>query len=762
MHSGWSVLTNTLAAGDPAWLGTSLSVIKVVIGFSVIIFVHELGHFLAAKWAGIRVDRFAVGFGYRLFGWRRGEGFTLGKRPNYTADEQQAHNFGETDYCFNVLPFGGYVKMLGQDDIVMNDETGEIKMSDDPRAFTNKPVGKRMVVASAGVLFNALFAILAYTCVFMIGKPEIAPRLGPIDASTPAAAAGLRPNDLILTANGEKVSSFRDVATALVLADSGSVVFQVERDGHVLPEPIVLHTPHDAENPLAATGVGPATTAELENAPAFLERYPQLRAGDRITEVAGQPVQSAADFLYAFSRYVTASGTPEVAITVARPDPHDPARTNTVKVTLPAELMIDPGVATTKSDPRADTDYILGMSARREVGYVRPGQPADKAGVRAGDVIAQWGGIPNPLFSEIVASIQANPDRPIPVVVERDGKSVNLVVTPERPFQLLGTAKPQVGIEFGHEYRQPIVANVADGTPASTLRMPRGSRILAVNGTPTDNWFDVLRLLRDAAGQTVTVRYRTGDTQTEGRMAVPSSIVDALHLPPLALIMSIAGENQLSQDNQILRLPGQSAVRGLLEKHRGQTVTVEYQLTPEDPQIQRGEFAVAADGSNADPWQMRIVAIPPPNMPFKRAQTIVRAGNPVAALSLGARQTGAVVVEMYRLVTTITRNLVHGDTSTMQHISGPVGIVGYAVERARLGYVELLGFLAFLSVNLAVINFIPFPVVDGGLMVFLIIEKIKGRPLSLKTQMVATLVGLATIILVFVLVTFKDITHLLN
>lgn len=762
MHSGWNLLTNTVAVGDLAWLGTSLSVIKVVIGFSIIIFVHELGHFLAAKWAGIRVDRFAVGFGYRLFGWRRGEGFTLGKRPNYTADEQRARNFGETDYCLNALPFGGYVKMLGQDDIVMNDETGEIRMSDDPRAFTNKPVGKRMVVASAGVLFNVLFAVVAFACVYMIGKPEIAPRLGPIDASSPAAAAGLRSNDLVVSANGEKVSSFRDILTALVLANNGAVVFQVERDGHVLPDALVLHTVQGAENPIAAAGIGPAVTPEVENAPALLKQLPELRAGDRITEVAGQSVRGAADFTYAFSGYVTASGKRDVDVTVSRPDADDPGRTTTFKTTLPAQLLIDSPFPTAKSDARGDTQYILGLNPRRMVGYyIKPGGPADKAGMRTGDVIAQWGTIPNPVFTEIVDSIQASADRPIPVVVERDGKPIDLVVTPERPFQFFGTAKAQVGSEFVHEDRQPIVANVAEGTPASALKMPRGARILAINGTPTENWFDVARLLRAAAGQTVAVRYRTGDTEAEGRMAVPSSVVDALHLPPLVLVSSIAGENRLPQDNEILRLPSVSAVSGLLQKHRGETVTVEYQLTPDDAELHRGKFAVAADGANADPWQMRVLAAPP-NIPFKQAETLVRVSNPVVALGLGARQAGATVVEVYRLVTTMTKNLIHGDASTMQHISGPVGIVSYAVDRAKLGYVELLGFLAFLSVNLAVINFIPFPVVDGGLMVFLVIEKIKGRPLSLKTQMVATLVGLATIILVFVLVTFKDISHLLS
>ena len=95
MHPGWNVLTATLAAAEmPVWLANSYGVIMVIIGFSLIIFVHELGHFLAAKWVGIRVDRFAIGFGYRLFGWRQGEGFTFGSRPNYTADQLEEKKYG--------------------------------------------------------------------------------------------------------------------------------------------------------------------------------------------------------------------------------------------------------------------------------------------------------------------------------------------------------------------------------------------------------------------------------------------------------------------------------------------------------------------------------------------------------------------------------------------------------------------------------------------------------------------------------------------
>ena len=86
--------TELLLAAEtmPGWLYNTLMFVKVLIGFSVIIFVHELGHFLAAKWVGIRVDRFSIGFGTRLFGYRKGEGFTFGNRPEYSAvrfmDEQ--------------------------------------------------------------------------------------------------------------------------------------------------------------------------------------------------------------------------------------------------------------------------------------------------------------------------------------------------------------------------------------------------------------------------------------------------------------------------------------------------------------------------------------------------------------------------------------------------------------------------------------------------------------------------------------------------
>jgi regulator of sigma E protease len=121
------------------WLVNTVAFLKVVIGFSLIILVHELGHFWVAKWCGVRVDKFAIGFGPRLFGWRRGQGFTTGTDTHITPEEVTSRGWGESDYCINALPFGGYVKMLGEDDILINEDTGEIKLSEDPRAFPQSP-----------------------------------------------------------------------------------------------------------------------------------------------------------------------------------------------------------------------------------------------------------------------------------------------------------------------------------------------------------------------------------------------------------------------------------------------------------------------------------------------------------------------------------------------------------------------------------------------------------------------------------------------
>jgi regulator of sigma E protease len=193
------------------------------------------------------------------------------------------------------------------------------------------------------------------------------------------------------------------------------------------------------------------------------------------------------------------------------------------------------------------------------------------------------------------------------------------------------------------------------------------------------------------------------------------------------------------------------ALRELLKSKVGQTVTVEYNpsLSAIDKMVQK-QFTVRAD--NIDPWQLRISYMFD-RLSFATATELVSAhGNPFKAVKMGVNLVVYQVWQVYRLLT----KLVDRSVST-QNVAGPLGIINIAIEQAKLGLPELMFFLAFLSVNLAVLNFLPVPVLDGGLMVFLIIERVKGTPLSLKAQMISTMVGLAAIIIGLLFVTIQDI-----
>src|SRR3954468_12912940 len=170
-------------------LTTLFSLLLLAVGFGFVVFWHELGHFLAAKWAGVKVEQFAVGFGQAMLAWRKGLGVRFGtttpefKRRLYQhlgkvyseeptsetvtdlelRQAAEALRISETEYRLNWIPLGGYVKMLGQDDLKPNAEAS------DPRAFNRQTIPKRMVIVSAGVVMNVILAAIGFMVLFMIG-----------------------------------------------------------------------------------------------------------------------------------------------------------------------------------------------------------------------------------------------------------------------------------------------------------------------------------------------------------------------------------------------------------------------------------------------------------------------------------------------------------------------------------------------------------------------------------------------------------------
>lgn len=195
--------------------------------FGLLVLVHELGHFLTAKWAGIRVEEFGLGFPPALVGFRkRDEGgwevlwFGRGRDRDATGTQTPfggtsggASTFDKpasnhTIYSINLLPIGGFVRMPGENGDV-HDPNGNY----DPQSFAAKSAGKRIIVLVAGVTMNILLAMLLFTIIYTLGDPvtDTRPLVGDVLPGTPAAAAGLRAADMIVAVNGQHVAHFSDV-----------------------------------------------------------------------------------------------------------------------------------------------------------------------------------------------------------------------------------------------------------------------------------------------------------------------------------------------------------------------------------------------------------------------------------------------------------------------------------------------------------------------------------------------------------------------
>lgn len=175
-----------------------MRIIVALIIFSVIIIIHELGHFLLAKHHGVCVQEFSLGLGPTIWGFTK----------------------GETKYCLNILPFGGSCMMLGEDEA-----------SDDERAFNNKSVGQRMSIVLAGPFFNFILAFLL--SLFLVGYAGADPAvIGKVDAGSPAQEAGLMAGDRIVKMDGSRVFNYREIVYKMLLNKGGKPVdFVYERDG---------------------------------------------------------------------------------------------------------------------------------------------------------------------------------------------------------------------------------------------------------------------------------------------------------------------------------------------------------------------------------------------------------------------------------------------------------------------------------------------------------------------------------------------------
>ena len=195
---------------------------------SVIVFVHEFGHYIIAKWCGVKIEVFSIGFGKELIGWNDKSG---------------------TRWKIALLPLGGYVKMYGDSSAASTADADAMdKMTDAERALTfhHKPLAKKAAIVAAGPIANFILTILIFTYFIMTsGMPSVEPVVGQIMPDSPAEAAGLKPGDRVLKINDDPVKSFNDIPYYISTNLGTPVTVYIERDG---AESSIVLTPKEVED----------------------------------------------------------------------------------------------------------------------------------------------------------------------------------------------------------------------------------------------------------------------------------------------------------------------------------------------------------------------------------------------------------------------------------------------------------------------------------------------------------------------------------
>ncbi len=708
-------------------IDTGFNIALIILGFGLLIFVHEGGHFLAAKWAGIRTEAFAIGMGTAVVSWRKGIGFALGsthrrvvamtgKAPrDLNLAELERHGLGCTEYSLRWLPIGGFVKMLGQDDADPN------YVSTEPGSYNVCPIGKRMVVVSAGVAANIVLAIGLFVIAFMIGVQSEKPVVGAVSSALPAgmttavnaealgiSTPGLQPGDEITHINGKPVTTFVDIRIAGAMARPGHMLsLQVDRPG--VAEPLEFRmVPQKTSSGLLGIGVDPGSSSQLradDDEGSLLEYLTRIglaeagvRPGMKIIAACGRPIETY-EQLRPCVRELDGKPVPTVwtAVDGNGLPTGDPVH---------AELPVRPTYQTLRyAEPIPDVDQnvelgLIGLTPLVTIGTVKRGPNRDL--LQTGDVILKAGNVEGPRFAQLREELVRRRGGEIDMILLRGGDEVHVTADVNR--------KGRLNVEISHAWDLPLIADPmtrlldtrgasdkpeAIDSPVAGLRLVGRTRLDAVDDTPVTDWDSFNEALR----RNTLSAFETGDQ---------ASVTLTVTHP------TSGGEQE--------------------------TMTVE--LAADEVAALHGLERVA---------ELSLLLFEPLHV------MLTAHGNPIRAVVMGFQETKKVIVMTYLTLDRLIRGSVGVD-----QIRGPVGIVHIGAKVADRGVTYLLFFLGIISVNLAVINFLPIPIVDGGLFLFLVYEKLKGRPPPLAFQNATTIAGVAMIATALLVVTWNDLMRLIG
>jgi regulator of sigma E protease len=698
----------------------------VLLGFTLIIVLHELGHFLAAKWAGVRVLAFAVGFGPAIVSFRKGLGWCRGSSEARLRAMRREGDLPKaispTEYRINWLPFGGYVKMLGQDDA---DPTATSQEAD---SYQRCKPAKKLVIISAGVVMNVLAALVLFIIVMMAGRSVEPPVIGTVEEGSPAHVAGLRAGDRVLSINEHSASTFEDIVLESAMAKRNTDLrMLVQSEDASEPRTLLVRPEVNQLIGLLDIGVMPARSTQLFSLPsgAKPEEQAQLRAAyDRagLTDVAiasslshveGTPATSLAHAQRLAAAYATSNpSAKDIAISLVQPDGV------TREVRVPLHSSMQRALAPWQNERVLEHRHVAGLAGVLRVAEAAPDSRAHSLGLRTGDIFARLGDAEFPSESEGLKQIRGHAGRAIAVTVLRmtdESGAQSAAGTLVRLEGVSVTSEGTIGFSAGQSFDvAPILSAVpaalqsASGEPLTlpthNLGIVPGMRVTSVQGEP------VATLAEAAARLRTLLATGTGNATTHA----PSSTTITLEVQRFS---GSEGTWERAQTPLTLTLTSEQA-------------TLVAGLAPTIG-VSEGLFAPLMFTLQAkSPWQ---------------------------AVVLGFQETHRKMLKTYLTFARIVQG-----TVKVEHLKGPVGIAHMGTLLAGRGFMWLLFFLAIVNINLAVINFLPLPIVDGGQALMIIYEWVRGKPVPVQFQNAVMLAGMLLIGSVFLFVTFNDIRNLLG
>ena len=398
----------------------------------LLIFIHELGHFLVARWFGVKVEVFSLGFGPKILKYKK----------------------GDTIYCISLLPLGGYVKMFGDSPLE------ELPDSEKPKGFLYKKAGQKWLIAFGGPFMNLIFTFLAFFLLAFLGRPALPPELGDIEPDSKAWSLGFRSGDRILSVNEEAVSYYDELDKIINSHVGGKLIFKARsKKGEIKslqavpslkknPNPFEWKKFTGAIDGLSYVSIG-LRAGVIYGSPAHKAG---LRSFDEITQANNQKLRYWRDF----KAFAERGGSNSFVLSFKRGS--DIKKIKLKRLAL-SQLGIEPSFL-----------YIDRLG---------PGSPADQAGLKKGDRLLAIDGKELQSWKQVLDAIQSSKGQALLLKYRRQGQEKETSLSP-KPLFVEGNIKKR--------FMLGIASGLSAALPEEIVRQRAALQSLAYAGQETWKW----------------------------------------------------------------------------------------------------------------------------------------------------------------------------------------------------------------------------------------------------------------------------------